>query len=373
MAKSALNHVTPLCLIAALRGYIEVAHFVGADACGQLRAVGIAPSALDDQELWVASDKINLLLENTAAVANCPHFALLMVEARGLADLGPLSLLLAHQPDVRGIMTSLCEHQRQMNDILMLSLEEGDDCATFLVDMLPGYATRQYIEGSVASAFRAIGDLMAGRWKAERVHFRHSAPADLSAHRRIFHCPVEFNSDRDGISCASWMLDQPTPSSHPSTALHALKFLSMLSAERPKASIIDRTRHAINLHMHSAGTTIDRIAESLGIHPRALQRTLDREGTSFGALLNEARRELALRYLITSNHSISEISGLLGYCNQSSFTRWFASEFGASPGSWRDDQLQATQEIPLMQGESTTQTRITRRQRRSASDRALQP
>lgn len=337
---SASNHGNPRCRVTALSGYVEVAQFVGVDPYAQLRTVGIAPSALGDHELWVASDKVNLLLENTAAAANCPHFALLMVEARGLADLGPLSLLLAHQTDVRGIITSLCTYQRQMNEILMLSLEAADDCATLLIDMLPGYGTRQYIEGCVGSAFRAIGDLTAGRWKAECVHFRHSAPADLSAHRRIFHCHVEFDSDRDGISCASWMLDQPNPASHPETALHAIKFLSMLSAERPDASITDRTRHAINLHLHSGDATIDRVADSLGIHSRALQRALDREGTSFGVLLNEARRALALRYLVTSHHSISEISDLLGYSNQSSFTRWFASEFGASPGSWRNRQSQ---------------------------------
>ncbi len=304
----------------------------------QLRAVGITPSALADPELWVASEKMNILLENTAAAANCPHFALLMVEARNLSHLGPISLLVAHQPDARSIIKSLCEHQRQMNEVLVLSLEESQDCATLLVDMLPGYGARQYVEGCVGTAFRTVNDLMAGRWRAECVHFRHSAPADLAVHRRLFGCPIEFNSDRDGISCASSMLDLPNPSSHPSTARHATKFLSMLSAERPAASIVDRTRHAINLHMHSADATIDRVAGSLGVHPRALQRTLDREGTSFATLLNQARRELALRYLVTSTHSISRISDLLGYSNQSSFTRWFANEFGASPGTWREDR-----------------------------------
>jgi AraC-like DNA-binding protein len=48
-------------------------------------------------------------------------------------------------------------------------------------------------------------------------------------------------------------------------------------------------------------------------------------------LLNEVRRELAMRYLANPALSMVEVSRLLGYGQPSSFSRWFAAEFGGPP------------------------------------------
>ena len=68
---------------------------------------------------------------------------------------------------------------------------------------------------------------------------------------------------------------------------------------------------------------------------RTLQRRLDAEGESFSGLLNEVRRDLSVRYLSSSNQSITAVAYLTGYSALGSFTRWFAGTFGASPQAWR--------------------------------------
>jgi AraC-like DNA-binding protein len=154
-------------------------------------------------------------------------------------------------------------------------------------------------------------------------------------HRRVFRCPVEFNCDFDGISCSSRSLDLSHSCGNPGLAVHAERFLDMLAAQHPRGSVTNRTRHAILLLLNHSQATMDNAADNLGLHSRSLQRMLEREGTSFAALLNETRREMALRYLITSDHSQAQISDLLGYSTQSSFTRWFVGEFGKPPAAWR--------------------------------------
>jgi AraC-like DNA-binding protein len=83
---------------------------------------------------------------------------------------------------------------------------------------------------------------------------------------------------------------------------------------------------------------LEQLGTTLGIHPRALQRQLEREGRSFATLLNEVRRELALRYLASPAHSVSSVARMSGYATPSSFTRWFASEFGMPPAQWRAEE-----------------------------------
>ena len=46
-------------------------------------------------------------------------------------------------------------------------------------------------------------------------------------------------------------------------------------------------------------------------------------------------RRAAVRYLGTSNHSVTDVGLLLGYSTLSSFSRWFTIEFGKSPAAWR--------------------------------------
>jgi AraC-like DNA-binding protein len=36
---------------------------------------------------------------------------------------------------------------------------------------------------------------------------------------------------------------------------------------------------------------------------------------------------------------LAQVAGLVGYTRQSSFSRWFADTFGASPTAWRMSKL----------------------------------
>jgi AraC-like DNA-binding protein len=62
-----------------------------------------------------------------------------------------------------------------------------------------------------------------------------------------------------------------------------------------------------------------------------LQRRLRQEGTSYQSLLDEIRRELALDYLRDGKHSIADVAFLLGFSDQSNFTRAFRRWTGTTP------------------------------------------
>ena len=77
------------------------------------------------------------------------------------------------------------------------------------------------------------------------------------------------------------------------------------------------------------------MAAGLGLSLRTLQRRLEAEGSDFSALVENARRDLAVRYMASPGRSLTEVSEMLGYARLSSFTRWFASAFGVPPSKWR--------------------------------------
>jgi AraC-like DNA-binding protein len=325
----------PQMRVVSLHNYIEVGRFLGLDPYRLLSRAKVRPEELSDPENRVPAAAVARLYDDAVKESGCQAFALLMAECRSFASLGPISLLLRHQPTARDVVKTLVEHVKMFNDVLDISLEEDGGQATIRCNYMPGYATRPLLELAVALTYRAISETAAGRWRAASVHFSHSAPTDLRAHRRVFACPVRFDSEYDGIACSSASLDLPNPAWDPELASHARQFVSILEAERPRGTITDRVRHSIYLLLPDGDVSLQRAADNLGIHPRMLQRLLEREGGSFASLLNEIRRELALRRLTDSDKPITEIAMLLGYSAPSSFTRWFTEEFGKSPAAWR--------------------------------------
>ena len=82
---------------------------------------------------------------------------------------------------------------------------------------------------------------------------------------------------------------------------------------------------------------LEQVAQKLGVNVRTLQRQLEDDGATFSQVINAVRRELAVRYVQSGQHSLGHVAELLGYSTQTSFTRWFKSEFGVAPRQWQPD------------------------------------
>ena len=65
-------------------------------------------------------------------------------------------------------------------------------------------------------------------------------------------------------------------------------------------------------------------------------RRLHAENTSFQQLLDEARRELARKYLADARYSVQQVAGLLGFEDDSNFFRACRRWFGVPPGQYRE-------------------------------------
>jgi AraC-like DNA-binding protein len=77
-------------------------------------------------------------------------------------------------------------------------------------------------------------------------------------------------------------------------------------------------------------------ARALHQSASTLQRRLRREGTTYQRLLDATRRELALEYLKHGGHSLADITFLLGFADQSNFTRAFRRWTGKTPRQFLD-------------------------------------
>ncbi len=104
-------------------------------------------------------------------------------------------------------------------------------------------------------------------------------------------------------------------------------------------AIVDAWRKTLVPLIREGKTSLAALAEAHHTSPRSLQRRLSEQGTSFQQLLDNTRQHLAEGHLRDAKLDLAEIVLLLGYSEQSAFTRAFRSWTGLAPAQWRRQQL----------------------------------
>ena len=98
-----------------------------------------------------------------------------------------------------------------------------------------------------------------------------------------------------------------------------------------KDDIIDRVTAAIVDLLPSGGIADEKIAASLNMSVRSLQRRLKEVGTTFRKLLDTIREDLATTYVQDPEIELAEVAFLLGFSDQSAFSRAFRRWKDKSP------------------------------------------
>ena len=87
--------------------------------------------------------------------------------------------------------------------------------------------------------------------------------------------------------------------------------------------------------------TLERAARAMHMSPRTLQRRLSLHGLSWQQWLDRCREQLANDYLEDPGLTLSDIALLLGFSEQSAFTRAYRRWTGLSPGRYRRAALRS--------------------------------
>lgn len=83
--------------------------------------------------------------------------------------------------------------------------------------------------------------------------------------------------------------------------------------DRPSPSLSDHVHRRLMETLGDGDATVGGVARSLGMGVPALQRGLREAGTSFGRLIGDVRRQLAVPCGATGARSVDEIAVLFGF------------------------------------------------------------
>lgn len=323
---------------AALTGYFAVAEELRLETIPLLRRNGLSRAMLGNPEQMLPARPVIRLLEESAAASSCPTFGLRMVERRGLADLGMVSLLIAHQSTLRDALSVLTQFRNRINTNLALRIEEYDELVmlreNFVFD--PPMPSRQADDLALGVLEQMCRAVLGSRWKPIAICLPYDRPAleELRVFQRMFSSPVEFNAEFEGILLNRSDLELPNPRSDAALAQHARNLVNAI-IDPGERSVVQEVEQAIQILLPSGRASIGSVADSLGMTVRTLQRRLDEDGEQFSELLDRVRVREMNRHLGQRRLRLTDIADLLGYSSLSAFSNWYRGRFNESPSEAR--------------------------------------
>jgi AraC-like DNA-binding protein len=174
---------------------------------------------------------------------------------------------------------------------------------------------------------------------ATELHLRRPQPDNPAPWRDFFGCTVIFGAERDCFLLDRETVDMPLPSANIPLANTFDSILAEQMASFVDSDLISRSKAYLLRELTSGTPSAQELASALGMSQRSFQRKLGELGLTYQKVLDEIRHELARRYLDDQSKSVTEIAFLLGFSEQSAFTRAFRHWSGMSPSVYRGEQF----------------------------------
>ncbi len=323
---------------AALTGFFTVAGELQLETLPLLRSNGLSRSMLKNPEQMIPARSVIRLMEDSAAASGCITFGLRMAELRGIADLGMVSLLIAHQTTLGDALSVLTQFRNRINTNLALRIEEYDEMVmlreNFVFD--PPIPSRQADDLALGVLEQMCRSVLGSNWKPIAICLPYERPPleQMRVFQRMFSSPIEFNAEFEGILLNRSDLDLPNPRSDPALAEHARNLVSAI-IDPGERSVMQEVEQAIQILLPSGRASVGSVADSLGMTVRTLQRRLDEDGAQFSELLERVRVRELKRNLAQRRLRLTDIADMLGYSSLSAFSNWYRARFSEPPSEAR--------------------------------------
>ena len=324
--------VEPDSLIAVLAVLRALEHDAGAARrAGRLpvdfEATGPRVSFLAAAEVW----------RHVVHVTRDPAIGIRTAEQYLRHDRSLIGYLLRTSPTLAQGLGNKARFALVEDELCRCDWKESDEVGTFRFRGSAEFYLPAVAEFVAARLVGAVRSVSASAVDPVVVRFSHDEPSATAAHRKFFRCPVEFRAPSIEVVYRIHELRRPSRSSDP--ALHKLLLelaeQKLATATRPRGAA-ERVRELITQLVESGGSVPTRaeVARTLRVTPRTLSRWLEADGKTYSDVVDEFRAFQAARSL-QRERSLRDTAELLGFRDQSSFTRAFRRWTGMTPGQYR--------------------------------------
>ncbi|RII12028.1 HTH-type transcriptional regulator VirS [Streptomyces sp. YIM 130001] len=307
---------------ASLRGFARLVEELGGDPGEFTRRFAIPPEALTSEEGLVPITRHDLMLDAVARDLRCPDFGLRLACAQDLSILGRLALAIQASSTVTEALDCATRFMFVHSPALSIGVEPDPRgrrevvALTYRKDLRESPYSPQAMELGVGLFHRAALALAGSLAGLRSVELPHHPLSPVSRYTEFFGADVKFGCPSAALRVERRLLDREFHGADAAIRRFAVEYLSGHHTD-PEQLVSTQVRRALAASVGSTAVAIGQVARLLGMHPRTLQRRLAAESTGFEEILDGVRRELALRYLTTTELPLGQVAAMAGFADQS--------------------------------------------------------
>ncbi len=330
--------MTQLIRSEALRGYPELVRELNGDPQVLLAKQGLSGDLINQFGAMISYRSFIALLEDSAEQLQCDDFGLRFSKCQDFSVLGPIALAAQQGENLAQVLQRVMQFMHAYSPGILIHLNDLPDTNRLLfsleISLAPLPECRQTMELNLGLSYQIIVFLSEGRSKPYGVHFPHDKGAAMHAYRGVFSCQVNFQQAVGGLEINRQDLLLPVRRQDERLGELAYEYLQKHFSS-DELQLKGKVRALIKPLLMANQCTNKAVALALGTHVRSLHRRLAQEGTSFVKIKDSVRQEMAKQYLVQPGLSLGQIAILLGYAEQSAFSRSCQLWFSMGPRDYR--------------------------------------
>ena len=318
---------------------IDACAALGVDTGAVLTAAEIDPAVVADPEGRVSLDQMRTFWSEAVSRSGDPAIGLHAAQHIPHGLYGLIDYLFGYAPTVGDGIGLMMRYLPLLNNWIVPTIDVDHDYATLSLDVVWRGIPRtsaEYVFAMLVVRGRAVWRV---DWAPALIRFEFPAPRPpepLGEHARVFGCGIEFGSDATQMIMERAVWDTEVTTADPGLVAFLRAQADEVLRQLPAASgFVDDVRQVVRVGLAEAGHSIEQVAAQLDTSPRTLQRRLAEEDTSYAVVVDEVRLETAKQALADPTNSLAEIAFLIGFEEQSSFSRAFKRWTGISPSEHR--------------------------------------
>lgn len=324
--------------VRSFQAVADVAAELGVDIAQVLKKAALDRDLFSRRDDVIGYPSLGRLLDECIKASGCEDFGLRVGMRESAGAIGLVGFAAVNAPTVREALQTL---------VASLHLSDGGGAARLeaqnAIATLSWRVTSAGVERSeqISDAAAAIGcnlmrQLCGPKWNPIEVCLPRPRPADMRLFASFFRAPLRFDAEEVALVFPTGQLDQEVENRDRDLHEVLAPLLERAIAEARRGFQED-VANILRSQVSNGPLSPARAAAALGLSPRTLSRRLAEEGASFLDVAQQVKYDMA-QALLRQDKAIAEVAMLLGYSDQTAFSRAFKLWSGSTPASWREEQ-----------------------------------
>jgi AraC-like DNA-binding protein len=218
-----------------------------------------------------------------------------------------------------------------------IELVQKDEVWILRGDPAPGAppaASRLSMDALFVAIVRLCQQTKNSNFHPVAVYMRRPREERIDDYVKAFEAPVHFDAELNGLAFDRQLMEEPLPGENLELAIAHDRIAEEYIAALEPNNIATEVRKLLIELLPSGEASQDAIARQMNRSLSTLQRQLSVEKTNYKEIREQTRKELAEQYVREGHYTLSQIAYLLGFSDQSNFSRAFRRWTGFSPGHY---------------------------------------